>query len=295
MDALENFDQSMRDIRQCPHCGNGKVYKHGRDSRGSQRFRCRPPSQGGCGRTFNGRTGTPFARMRKPERWSLFLQALSAGHRSLDDLHKFGEVGVSRRTLWRWRNVVLEALCDDEPKRPKGIVEVDETYFRESFNGSRGWKRGIPPALSMSSKNVTLLATLGGGLSRRRSGSPAGSHRRGIRTIHGRFLDLPERSSRRGGCHPRRVEERRGSNRRPLPKGAFQPGKGKRHTHPVEVLRQQTGERCVETISSGASQVDPGRSKTRTQRVPRAKLASQRDFPHLTTIEPRFSSMFDRT
>ena len=22
MDALENFDQSMRDIRQCPHCGN---------------------------------------------------------------------------------------------------------------------------------------------------------------------------------------------------------------------------------------------------------------------------------
>ena len=146
MDALENFDQSMRDSRQCPHCGNDKVYKHGHDSRGSQRFRCRPPSQGGCGRTFNGRTGTPFARMRKPERWSLFLQALSAGHRSLDDLHKFGEVGVSRRTLWRWRKVVLEALGDDEPKRLKGIVEVDETYFRESFKGSRGWKRGNPPA-----------------------------------------------------------------------------------------------------------------------------------------------------
>ena len=146
MDALENFDQSMRDIRQCPHCGSHKVYKHGRDSRGSQRFRCRPPSQGGCGRTFNGRTGTPFARMRKPERWSLFLQALSAGHRSLDDLHEFGEVGVSRRTLWRWRKVVLEALGDDEPKRLKGIVEVDETYFRESFKGSRGWKRGNPPA-----------------------------------------------------------------------------------------------------------------------------------------------------
>ena len=146
MDALENFDQSMRDIRQCPHCGNDKVYKHGRDSRGFQRFRCRPPSQGGCGRTFNGRTGTPFARMRKPERWSLFLQALSAGHRSLDDLHKFGDVGVSRRTLWRWRKVVLQALGDDEPKRLKGIVEVDETYFRESFKGSRGWKRGNRPA-----------------------------------------------------------------------------------------------------------------------------------------------------
>ena len=71
---------------------------------------------------------------------------LASGHRSLDDLYEFGEIGVSRRTLWRWRKVMIEALGDDEPRRLKGIVEVDETFFRDSFKGSRGWKRGNPPA-----------------------------------------------------------------------------------------------------------------------------------------------------
>ncbi|MCY4143250.1 MAG: hypothetical protein OXG08_06125 [Gammaproteobacteria bacterium] len=51
--ALRNFEQSMRESRRCPHCGMDKAYRHGRDSRGTQRFRCRPPSQRGCGRTFN--------------------------------------------------------------------------------------------------------------------------------------------------------------------------------------------------------------------------------------------------
>ena len=146
LDALENFDQLLLDSRVCPHCGKDEAYRHGRDARGSQRFRCRPVDRRGCGRTFNGRTGSPFARMRKPEKWPLFLQSLASGHRSLDDLYEFGEIGVSRRTLWRWRKVMIEALGDDEPRRLKGIVEVDETFFRDSFKGSRGWKRGNPPA-----------------------------------------------------------------------------------------------------------------------------------------------------
>src|SRR3954451_11586591 len=53
--------------RRCPHCGAVGVVKHGLDDNGQQRFRCRPPL--GCGRTFNALTGTPLARMRKPEIW----------------------------------------------------------------------------------------------------------------------------------------------------------------------------------------------------------------------------------
>src|SRR3954453_10964165 len=49
--------------RRCPHCGAVGVVKHGLDDTGQQRFRCRPP----LGRTFNALTGTPLARMRKPE------------------------------------------------------------------------------------------------------------------------------------------------------------------------------------------------------------------------------------
>lgn len=44
------------------------------------------------------------------------------------------------------RRVVIEALGKDAPQKLSGIVEIDETFFRESFKGSRGWKRGNPPA-----------------------------------------------------------------------------------------------------------------------------------------------------
>jgi len=62
--------------RRCPHCGAVGVVKHGLDDNGQQRFRCRPPL--GC--TFNALTGTPLARMRKPEIWLAYAEAL--GERS---------------------------------------------------------------------------------------------------------------------------------------------------------------------------------------------------------------------
>ena len=67
--------------RRCPHCGAVGVVKHGLDDTGQQRFRCRPPL--GCGRTFNALTGTPLARMRKPEVWLAYAEALGE-RRSLD-------------------------------------------------------------------------------------------------------------------------------------------------------------------------------------------------------------------
>ncbi|MCY3883969.1 MAG: IS1595 family transposase [Gammaproteobacteria bacterium] len=41
--------------------------------------------------------------------------------------------------------MAFKALGNKKPEQLKGIVEIDETYFRESFKGSRGWKRGNPP------------------------------------------------------------------------------------------------------------------------------------------------------
>lgn len=57
--------------------------------------------------------------------------------------------------------------------------------------------------------------------------------------------------------------------------------------HPSEVLCLKPGERCVDTVSSGVFQVDPGRSKARPHRVPCVETASQRAFLHITTIVPR--------
>jgi len=56
--------------RRCPRCGHDDVIGYGRDAQQRRRFPCRRTDTGGCGRTFNVLTGTPLARMRKPEQWA---------------------------------------------------------------------------------------------------------------------------------------------------------------------------------------------------------------------------------
>lgn len=129
--------------RACPRCGTGGATKHGHDRLGRQRFRCRQAA-GGCGRTFNALTATPFARMRKPEKWHAFAKALSGGFVSVDRLAAQG-LGLARLTIWRWRNRLLEAQARRQAATLRGVIEADETYFRTSYKGSRGWVRGHPP------------------------------------------------------------------------------------------------------------------------------------------------------
>ena len=143
--SVARREQHLAQARICPHCGMQKALKFGRDVRGQQRFRCRSVAEGGCGKTFTALTGTAFSGMRRRDQWGAFEAAMAKGWRSIDELHASGEVKVGRLTLWRWRHRFLRAL-EVRPAPPlSGVVEADETYFRDSFKGSRGWKRGHPP------------------------------------------------------------------------------------------------------------------------------------------------------
>lgn len=130
--------------RACPRCGHEDVVKHGLDARGGQRFRCRASAAGGCGRTFNALTGTPLARMRKPEEWSRYAAAMATRFVSLDTVRDLG-IEVSRLTAWRWRHRFLAVQAALQPEMLGGVIEADETFFRSSYKGSRAWKRGKPP------------------------------------------------------------------------------------------------------------------------------------------------------
>ena len=141
---MESERELIAADRRCPHCGCGGAIKHGRDGLGRQRFRCLKAADGGCGRTFNPLTGTPFARMRKSDRWHAFAKALSGGFVSVDRLAAM-DLGVCRLTAWRWRNRFLEAQAQRQSSKLGGVIEADETYFKTSFKGSRGWVRGSPP------------------------------------------------------------------------------------------------------------------------------------------------------
>lgn len=130
--------------RQCPHCGNHDVVKHGRDpGTGRQRFRCRKTASSGCGRTFNSLTGTLLARLRHPECWPALAQAMTR-HMSVRKTAQ--AVSVAPSTVHRWRHRVLRVQAAQDAGQVTGVIEADETYFRDSFKGSRGWKLGKPPA-----------------------------------------------------------------------------------------------------------------------------------------------------
>jgi transposase-like protein len=130
---------------KCPRCGGTRIVRHGRDSAGRQRFRClKTDAAGGCGRTFNGLTGTAFTRMRKPEQWLPFARELARGTSLTKIVDQVG-LPINRHTAWRWRHRLLGALAAPKPEALGGVVEIDETFFLRSFKGHRGWKRGKPP------------------------------------------------------------------------------------------------------------------------------------------------------
>lgn len=134
---------AIDEARCCPRCGHGDVVKHGADKAGRQRFRCRKGAQGGCGKTFNALTGTPFARMRMPEKWAEYAR-LMEDFMSLDDVVATG-IGISRHTAWRWRHRMLAAQVIIQSDKVSGVVEADETFFRSSYKGHRGWTKHTPP------------------------------------------------------------------------------------------------------------------------------------------------------
>lgn len=141
--AIARRVKSLDDARLCPHCGHTDVVKHGYDKAGRQRFRCRKGPGVGCGKTFNALTATPFARMRMPKKWAGYARLMDR-FMSLDKIVETG-IGISRHTAWRWRHRMLRAQVALQSDKVEGVIEADETFFRTSYKGHRGWKQGAPP------------------------------------------------------------------------------------------------------------------------------------------------------
>ena len=119
-------------IKGCPHCGSVSFQKWGRYN-GNQRFRCRD-----CAKTFSPITGTPLAGLRYQERHIANAHCMVAG---MTVRQTALALGVSVPTAFRWRHRFLDAMSRANPNELSGIVEADETFFRESFKGQ---KKNLP-------------------------------------------------------------------------------------------------------------------------------------------------------
>lgn len=132
--ALGVIDQKAREAN-CPHCSASDKQKWGRTRTGTQRYR-----RSRCLKTYNGRTGSSIDRIQRFNPFyrvlqDMFISPIPSSVRQLAE-----KMGVSKDTVWRWRQIILRSLSQGiEPLT--GIVEVDETFVRESRKGSREWVR----------------------------------------------------------------------------------------------------------------------------------------------------------
>lgn len=130
-------------VDRCPHCGSRDIAKAGSKG-GRRRFKCKAA---GCGKSFNALTGTPLAGLRKAEK---HLDNAKCMVRGLTVRDTAALLGVNAKTAFRWRHRFLESLRAIQPESLSGVVEADETFFRESFKGQRtglprpAKKRGTP-------------------------------------------------------------------------------------------------------------------------------------------------------
>ncbi|GGG15554.1 transposase [Paenibacillus albidus] len=112
----------------CVHCGSTSVKRNGK-YKTRQRFLCKD-----CNKTFNDMTNTPFSGSRYPEKWIKFMEMMVEGY-TLPKIAKRLDIHIS--TAFYWRHKVLYSLRSLDFNQLQGIVESDETFFRESMKGRK--------------------------------------------------------------------------------------------------------------------------------------------------------------
>lgn len=126
-----HFEESAHNNSNCPHCHSNHIVKIGKLN-GNQRFKCKD-----CGKNFTITTNTPFYYTKKSlSLWYKYIDLMSK-KMTLREIAK--ELTINLKTAFYWRHKILNALTNTD--KMSGIIEADETYFRENQKGSRKLNR----------------------------------------------------------------------------------------------------------------------------------------------------------
>ncbi|SEO89176.1 hypothetical protein SAMN04490248_11540 [Salinihabitans flavidus] len=120
----------------CPRCGTDERSRWGRTRTGAQRWR-----RSNCRLTWSGRSGTPLARMHRPDLVAALVRDMIEAPQPMSCRRGAEVLGASRHSVWRWRMTIIGALTPETDGTLAGIVEADEPHQRESRKGSWEWVR----------------------------------------------------------------------------------------------------------------------------------------------------------
>lgn len=173
-------------ILSCPHCESKLFVKNGK--RGDlQKYRCKS-----CCKVFTSRTGTPFHKIKKLDKFEAYKALMLDGYLPLKKIAT--KIGISIQTAFDWRHKILSGIANDSEKF-EGITEIDDIWFLYSQKGRKGLdysrKRGGSKRAGDNDFQAKLLIT-----SDRKSNTDISLIRVGRikksdiqRKISGKFLD----------------------------------------------------------------------------------------------------------
>ncbi len=123
----------------CPHCGSKQISKFGSNGR-NKRFQCTK-----CKKTFSLFTNTILEKTKYS--WETWVKVvhLILTHHSIQHIHQVlveddGYKNLDYKTVYVWCHKIIHAIAQKPMPRLSGVIQVDETFFRESQKGSRKLK-----------------------------------------------------------------------------------------------------------------------------------------------------------
>ena len=121
----------------CPKCNSSIVIKNGKRSNGIQRYQCSE-----CKNRFTLFTDTILEKTRW--HWDVWIKVLEMTlnnysiEKTVNVLEKdYHCTGIDPKTVWLWRLKLIHAMAAYPMPKLSGVIQVDETFIRESQKGSR--------------------------------------------------------------------------------------------------------------------------------------------------------------
>ena len=134
---LQNRLEKLGVNSTCPKCGSSVIVKNGNRANSIREYKCKE-----CNGKFTLFTGTILEKTRW--HWDVWVKVLEMTlnnysiERTVNVLEKdYHCVGIDPKTVWLWRLKLIHAMAACPMPLLTGIIQVDETFIRESQKGSR--------------------------------------------------------------------------------------------------------------------------------------------------------------